>query len=236
MEIFELEQILHTLAEPSYCAFSGRLLPPEAAQRLLGVRLPHLRKIARELAREDWRTFLRGCPDDYFEETMLQGMVIGCAKAEPQETLAYVQSFVPKINNWSVCDSFCAGLRVARRAPEPVWRFLQPYLADEREYFARFGLVMLLAHFADTDHAQAALQRIDRMTSRAYYAQMAAAWAVSVYYVHCPEITTAYLHSSRLDAFTYRKALQKITESNRVPQAQREAIRAGLRSSAQFHL
>ena len=226
MHAVQLEQKLKALAEPAYQAFSAKLLPPAAAAKLLGVRLPVLRKIARELARSEWRTFLRECPDDYMEETMLQGMVIGCAQAQPEEILVWVQQFVPKIDNWSVCDSFCAGLKIARKAPETVWQFLQPYLADEREYYARFGLVMLLDYFAVEDYSASALQQIDRMPCTAYYAQMAAAWAVSVFYVHCPQTTMMYLHHSRLDNFTYNKALQKITESYRVSTEEKRIIRS----------
>lgn len=217
---------LKALAEPGYRAFSGRLLPPQQAEKLLGVRLPQLRKIAWEIARGDWRSFLRECPDNYFEETMLQGMVIGCAAKEPAEAILYSKAFLPKIDNWSVCDSFCAGLKLARKYPQQMWDFVAPCVTAEGEFTARFGLVMLLDHFAEEAYAPRAFSLLDRMHSSGYYAKMAAAWAVSVYYVHCPQMTEAYLDCSQLDDFTYNKALQKITESYRVTPAQKAAVRA----------
>ena len=95
------------LAEPNYQQFTARLLPD--ISNILGVRLPVLRKIAKQIAKENWREFLRQNDEVYFEEIMLKGMVIGYIKdASVHEIMKFTETFVPKINNWSVCDSFCA--------------------------------------------------------------------------------------------------------------------------------
>lgn len=104
-----LRSRLDALAEEKYRDFSSRLLP--GTSDILGVRLPLLRKIAAEIARSDWRSYLDSASDDTFEEIMLQGMVIGCAPAQPEETLRLTALFLPKITNWSLCDSFCAGFK-----------------------------------------------------------------------------------------------------------------------------
>ena len=52
----------------------------EELENVLGIRLPVLRKIARQIAAGDWRTYLAEAEDFYFEERMLQGLVIGCAR------------------------------------------------------------------------------------------------------------------------------------------------------------
>ena len=120
----ELQARLRALAEPDYQAFASRLLP--GVDNLLGVRIPHLRKLARQLAREDWRAALTAMGDGSFEEVLLQGLLIGCAKGTPAEILPHVAAFVPKIDNWSICDSFCSSLKLAAAYPEPVWDFLLP--------------------------------------------------------------------------------------------------------------
>ncbi len=221
----QMEIKLKSLAEPQYRQFSSKLLPPEEAKTMLGVRLPQLRSLARKMAKEDWRTFLAECPDDFFEEIMLQGMIIGCVDVGPEERFCYIRNFIPKIKNWSVCDSFCAGLKFAKQFPKAVWQFLQPYLQDSGEYPARFGLVMLLDYFSQEPYTEKALRRIDAVPSKAYYARMAAAWAISVCYVHNPKVTMAYLQHSSLDVPTFNKALQKITESNRASPEGKAAIR-----------
>ncbi len=99
------------LAEPDYQVFASRLLP--GTPHILGVRLPYLRKMAQRIVKEGATSFLSERETVYFEEVMLRGMVIGYLKNLPLERhLYYIKEFVPLIDNWSVCDSFCSGLKV----------------------------------------------------------------------------------------------------------------------------
>lgn len=220
----ETRDRLEEMAEAGYAAFSSALVP--GAQAMLGVRLPLLRKLAAEIARGDWRAYLAEGEDRYFEETMLRGMIIGRARGPLSEMLSLAADFVPRIDNWSVCDSFCAGFAHAKRCPEAVWDFLLPYLRDERTYYARFGAVMLLDHFVDRAHLERVLALLDAIRARDYYASMAVAWAVSVCYVKFPQRTRDYLHNCRLDDATYNRAIQKIVESRRVDGADKAGLRA----------
>ncbi|BFH68587.1 hypothetical protein J27TS7_51050 [Paenibacillus dendritiformis] len=212
------------LAEEKYRQFSASLIPN--IDNVVGVRLPELRKLARSIAKGDWRTYLAQANSDYFEEVMLQGMVIGCAKADVEEILGHVAAFVPKIDNWSVCDSFCSGLKIASLHKERVWEFVQPYLESDMEYEIRFGVVMLLNYYADEPYIHRVLERLDRIKHEGYYVKMAVAWAVSICFVRLPDITMDYLRSNTLDDFTYNKALQKITESYRVAPEAKALIRS----------
>lgn len=221
----EIRERLRALSEEEYRAFSARLLPSHV--RLMGVRLPALRRLAREVARGDWRGWLDTADSVYFEEIMLQGMVIGCAKAELDEVLERTAAFVPLIDNWSVCDSFCSGLKVARDPDKRarIWEFLQPYFSSPREFDVRFAVVMGLFYYINDDYLSQLLALLDAVRHEGYYARMAVAWAVSICYVQYPAQTMAYLESCRLDAFTYAKALQKILESHAVPAEEKRRIR-----------
>ena len=126
--------------------FTAALMP--GVENVLGIRLPVLRKIARQIAAGDWRTYLAEAEDFYFEERMLQGLVIGCARCTPAEKLEHVARFVPKIDNWAVCDCFCWRLKAAER--QPMWEFIQPYFRSEAEYDVRFAVVTGLGNFVDT--------------------------------------------------------------------------------------
>ena len=178
------DQLLE-LQEPKYMKFTAALMP--GVENVLGIRLPVLRKIARQIAAGDWRTYLAEAEDFYFEERMLQGLVIGCARCTPAEKLEYVARFVPKIDNWAVCDCFCWRLKAAER--QPMWEFIQPYFRSEAEYDVRFAVVTGLGNFVDGEHLEALLQRLDGVRHEAYYARMAVAWAVSVCYVKFPQRT-----------------------------------------------
>ena len=70
--------------------------------------------------------------DTYFEEIMLQGLVIGAMKSDIETVLFQVEQFVPKIDNWSVCDSFSNSLKIAEKHRGEVWKFLIPYWHSEK--------------------------------------------------------------------------------------------------------
>lgn len=219
-----IRQQLLALAEPSYQKFSSSLLP--GVDNLLGVRIPKLRKMAKELAKGDWRAYLQDAQEDTFEETMLQGMVIGYADTDFEERLRYVADFVPKISNWSLCDSFCSGLKkLSAQNSQRLWEFLQPYLKDTREYFVRFGVIMLRTYYLDQDHVDRVFELLDAVSHEGYYAKMAVAWTLCDCYIKFSEKTSAYFQHHTLDAFTYQKALQKITESRCVDSETKKRIR-----------
>ncbi|PXV90289.1 3-methyladenine DNA glycosylase AlkD [Lachnotalea glycerini] len=220
----EIREQITKLAEPEYQEFSSKLLP--GVSNILGVRLPNLRKIAKQIAKEDWRTYLKEASDASYEEIMLQGMVIGYINTNLDELIPYIIEFVPKIDNWSVCDSFCSSLKITKNDPERMWELLKTYLTDSREYFIRFGVVMLLNYFISEKYVKEALLALDSITSSAYYVQMGIAWAISMYYVKLPSQTMPYLENNHLDDFTYNKALQKITESLKVDQYTKSEIRS----------
>lgn len=219
-----IRERLFRLAEEDYKKFSSSLIPGE--DKILGVRLPYLRELAKEIAKGEWREYLATAQDEYYEDIMLQGLVIGYVKTSPEEILSYTERFVPKIRNWGVCDSFCTGLKLSKKYPELVWDFIQPYLKSEKEFEIRFAIIMMLAHFIDDDHIDRVITSLDGIRHQGYYVKMGAAWAISVCYVKYPEKTMVYLKDSRLDDFTYNKALQKILESYRVDQESKAVIRS----------
>ncbi|MEH2958458.1 DNA alkylation repair protein [Candidatus Merdisoma sp. JLR.KK006] len=205
---------LQELADPKYKEFQSKLLP--GVDNVLGVRVPQLRSLAKEIARGDWETFLAENDREWYEHDMLQGLVIGCARMDFEKRLALTKDFISRINNWAVCDVFCGSLKETKKHKERTWEFLQPFLRSDQEYEIRFGVVMLLSHFVEKEYLERAFAVFDAITSEAYYVRMAVAWAVSVYFVHFQEESMDYLNHNQLDDWTYNKALQKITESYRV--------------------
>ncbi len=223
-----IREQLEELAEEKYRIFTLALTPGK--DNILGVRLPVLRKLAKELVKGDWRTYLREAKDTSMEEVMLQGMVIGYCNADISEVLGLIKDFVPKIDCWSVCDSFCGGLKITKTNGEKMWEFLQTYLNSDQEYELRFGVVMLL-YYIDPQYAPYAFAHFDRIRQEGYYVKMAIAWVLSIYYIELPELTLEYLKKNELDNFTYHKALQKITESRRIDRDTKEIIRGMKRKS-----
>lgn len=212
-------QLLNSV-ELSYQKFSNRLLP--GVTNLLGVRLPIIRKMAKELSKGDWKEYLEKAVDDSFEEVMLQGMVIGYVKADLEELLPYIEQFIPKISNWSICDSFCSSLKITKKYPKEMWDFLQKYFEAEEVYFVRFGIVMLIFYYMDIKYIDRIFHLLNYVKIDDYYVKMAVAWAICTAYLTFPEKTIYYLENNMLDDITYNQALQKIIESSQVKKEEKE--------------
>jgi Predicted DNA alkylation repair enzyme len=201
-------------ADEEYRQFQSKLCPDN--DNIVGVRLPILRKLAKEIAKGDWREYITTAQSEYYEEIMLQGIVLGYVKTELEELLRYISEFVPKIDNWSVCDSFCIGLKFTKTNRERVWDYIQTFLSSTEEFKLRFGIVMLINYYIEEHYIERILPILDTVKHDGYYVKMAVAWAISICYVKFPHITMEYLKNNTLDNFTYNKGLQKIRESLRV--------------------
>lgn len=209
-----IKKELLKLQDENYKIFSAKLLPN--VDNLIGVRLPYLRKIAKQIAAQNWQQYLKNAENNYFEEIMLQGMVIGYIKTDIYTVLKYIENFIPKINNWSVCDSFCFGLKITQTNLNIVFKFLKPYFYSKQEFEIRFGVVMLLKWFNKKEYIKDNLQILQSITNNGYYAKMAIAWAISVFYMTSPNTILLYLKNNNIDKFIYNKSIQKINESTRV--------------------
>lgn len=220
-----LRRALEAAAEPEYRAFSQKLLPPGTP--LLGVRLTVIRKLARAQAAGDWQAYLDTAWDDSFEERMAQGMTLGLARASLAEKTPYILRFLSKIDNWSLCDSFCASLKAAKSEPDATLALIDRCIASPEPYIARFAVVQLLMYYADAQTLPGTLARLERVTAQKDAAQVAVAWALSIAYKTDPARVLAFMEESRLPARTKRIACQKMLELACVrDEAERNRLRA----------
>ena len=220
-----IKQRLINESEKDFQKFSAFLIPN--INNVLGVRLPKLRKIAKEIYKNgDWQEFINLSDFEYMEETMLKGMIIGLVKQPPPKILELVRNFIPEIDNWSVCDCFCSSLKFVKDNKELVWNFIQPYFKSKNEYDIRFAYVILLSYYIDINFIDKALKIIDGFKDKRYYTKMAVAWALSICYIKFPEKTLEYLKISKLDNWTYNKGIQKICESLRVDKSTKTMLKS----------
>ena len=219
----EVRKKILELADPKYKEFHSGLCPN--TENIIGVRIPVLRKYAKELAKDDFRSYLSSIADDYYEEIMIKGMIIGLAKMETEERLNYISEFVPKIDNWAICDTFCTGLKFTNKNKDVVWEFIKKYQNSRKEFELRFLIVMLLDYYITDKYIDEVIKILDKTKHDGYYVKMAIAWTISVLYVKYPKITMEYLKNNTLDDFTYNKALQKIIESYRVSEEDKNIMR-----------
>ena len=220
---------LEALADPAYRDFQARLVPTVDAGRILGVRTPALRALARRLVRErpdDVRAFLATPAHATYDEMNLHGELIGRVAGTPEEAFDLLDAFLPHVDNWATCDL----IRVpAFRCDLPaVLERIRGWVASEPEYAARFGVVQLMTLFLDDAFEPEHLMLVACIDRPEYYINMARAWYFSFALIRQPEATLPLFEQRpiALDAWTHNKALQKARESRRVTAEQRTYLQS----------
>lgn len=237
----ELRRRLLELAEPQYRTFVGKFLPD--ADRVLGVRVPAIRTLAREIARSCGADFLNAvlfdaatgassernaCRLESYEERIAVGLVVAETEIDFDARLDAIAAFVPLIDSWAVCDVFSASLKIPKSRRDEFWDLLESCAASERPYEVRFAAVGTLTHFLEKTYVGAVFERANRIAARRlgeYYVDMSLAWLVAEAFVRFPDATFNFLRNNDFDDFTFNKALQKISESRRVDDETKAEIR-----------
>ena len=218
-----LRQELESLADPAYKAFNESLLP--GVETAYGIRLPQMRQVAKALLRQDPAGFLEHFQPNCYEETQLRGLVIGGMKLPWEEKCPLVEDFLPRIDNWAVCDTFCGSLKPpSPQDVPPMWEFLKPLYASDEEYKVRFAAVMQLSHFVDAVHLEEGLGLLGQVRHPGYYAKMAVAWALSIWFVKFPQETESLLAQRAFEPWVQNKAIQKVRESRRVSKEDKDRL------------
>lgn len=220
----EIRSKLFNLSEDEYRNFHSKLCPN--TENILGVRLPLLRNMAKDLAKNNWEAYLNNPYNEYYEEIMIEGLTIGYIKADINTRFKYIKRFIPKIDNWAICDSFCNNLKFTKNNLNEVWEFISTYLSSNKEFELRFAIVMMLHYYINEEYIDRVLHILNDINHEGYYVKMAVAWAISFAYIKFPHKTLVFLKNNNLDSFTYNKSLQKIIESTRVSKEDKDLIRS----------
>ncbi len=224
MEIGEIKVLLPALGDEGNRAFTEKLVPGSKLP-YYGVRLPKLRKLAAEVAREDGEAFLESCDFSSIDLITLYAFVLGRRKGEIGGALRHFDRAVQHLDNWMNCDALCQSFKQARTYPEEVWALLERYCASDRPFTLRAAAVTMLSHFLTDAYVDRVLAAVDAIRCDDYYYRMGAAWCVAEAMAKYRDKTFAYLETSSLDGWTYRKAIRKMIESYRVSDADKAALR-----------
>lgn len=220
-----MEQIvgqLFALQDEEYRRFHAKLMPDCPSERIIGVRVPALRKLARTMDGTLAAAFLQELPHDYYEENNLHAFLLERIRDYPT-CLAQVERFLPFVDNWATCDGFnplVFAKHTALLLPE-----IDRWLASAHSYTVRFGIVQLMRHYLDGEFAPQILERAAAVRGDAYYIQMAVAWFFATALAKQYGATLPYLTERRLLPWTHNKTIQKAIESYRIPSEQKAFLR-----------
>lgn len=219
----KIRQDLFAMQDLKYKEFHGSLCPD--IDNVIGVRIPKLREYAKELYKCNNLKDIK-IEDKYYEELVIQGMLIGFqTKAPIKEVIKQVEEFIPKINSWAVCDTFCAGLKITKKYQTEMFKVIKEYLKSTQEYQVRFAIVMLLNYYINDQYIDQVLQILDNVKLDKYYVQMANAWAISICLIKYYNKTLDFLNTTKIDDFTYNKGIQKAIESYRITNEQKKYLK-----------
>lgn len=215
-ELFELQDL-------KYRNFHRSLCP--GIDNIIGVQIPKIRKLTKEILKQDYYDYLEKVENKYYEETMLEGLIIVTSKMSLEEKALYLDKFVPKIDNWAICDTVCSSFKLKQTDLQQVWNYIIKYKNTNDQFQLRFMIVMMLNHFLIEDYLDEVFKIIDSIKVDYYYTNMAIAWLISITFIKYKDYTLEYLKNNSLSEFTYQKTLQKIIESNRVSNEDKIIIR-----------
>lgn len=215
---------LLALRDETYAEFHAGLIPDIPRERIIGIRMPVLRKYAKTLAkdRDAAQRFLADLPHRYTEENTLHGILISEIK-DFDEAMAECEKFLSHIDNWATCDTF-SPKSFAKRHDEVYEKCLQ-WLESEHTYTVRFAVVTAMQHFLGEDFRPKMLERLAAVSTGEYYINMAIAWFYSVSLVKQWNATITILESRRLDRWIHNKSITKAIESYRIPPERKQYLR-----------
>lgn len=220
-------EILKEKSDKKYADFHSRLVPTVERARILGVRTPVMRSLAKSLASDsEFREnvmpkFLSELPHYYYDENVLHGELISLEK-DYESALALVEAFLPFVDNWAVCDMLSP--KVFAKNKTDLMSHIKRWLKSDAVYTVRFGIDMMIKYFADDLFVPECLDLVNDAMGEDYYIKMAKAWYYSVAIVKHYEVTRDYV-AQISDSWIKKKSIQKARESFRLTEAQKEEFK-----------
>ena len=214
----------------SYATFNQCIV--NTKMPVIGVRVPDLRRLARELAPNisaaDISKLLTA-QNESFDYVLLCGLLITHVRIDDQTAIDLTKQYLPHVDSWAHIDIFVEKKR--RFASEVWWNFALECLQSESEFTVRYGVVSLMTNFLDEAHIDQVFAALRKVTSDGYYVKMALAWLYATAAVRFFELTLAELENEHIDTWTRNKAYQKMRESRRFTPRQQQIILKNKRAS-----
>lgn len=220
----EITIMLNENKDEQYAQFQRKLIPGIAPETIIGVRTPILRKLAKQIAKEDWcKTFLEECPHALFEENQLHGFMISDMK-NFELCIHELENFLPYINNWATCDQ--TSPKVFKKHKDELLLYIGKWLASEHTYTVRFAIGMLMQHYLEEDFKPEYLAMVAGIRSEEYYINMEIAWYMATALTKQWDAAILYIETKKMDKWVHNKTIQKAIESYRITDAQKQHLRS----------
>ena len=212
------------LQDKSFADFQSGLLPGIDRASIIGVLLPILRDLAKELIKDgSSKELMQNLPHKFFEENLLHSIFISEMK-DFDECVTETDRFLPFVDNWAVCDTMSPKSFKKNRGKLLIK--IRNWAESREVYTCRFGIKMLMNHFLDGDFREELLQIPVSVKSEEYYVNMMIAWFFATALAKQWEPTVKYLENRSLSAWVHNKTIQKARESFRITAEQKTCLKS----------
>lgn len=219
-----IKKKLFRLQDVCYGDFHSKLMPNIAREKIIGIRVPVLRRFVKDLSEAEKEDFLQQLPHNYYEENNLHGLIIMESK-DYGSCIGELERFLPYIDNWATCDMLRPKI-LSKHLPELLEKIYQ-WLASEDTYIVRLAIGFLMSFYLDDGAYQREyLAKVAEVSSKEYYVRMMVAWYFATALAKQYQDALPYMQKGRMEEWTRRKAIQKALESCRVSPEHKEYLRS----------
>lgn len=219
----EIQKELFLNQDLGYRDFNSNLIPNIDKEKIIGVRTPILRKIAKSYyKKENIEIFLNDLPHRYYEENNLHCFIL-CEMKDIDKLLERTEEILPYIDNWATCDSFSP--KIYKKYTEKVLDKIKEWINSEHEYTIRYGIVMLMNNYLDDEFNPEMISWVTDIKSDRYYINMAIAWYMSFALIKQYECAIKFIESKSMDKFVHNKSIQKAVESRRIEEEKKAYLK-----------
>ena len=218
-----LQELLFAMAEEENGHFQAKLIPTVDPALILGVRMPKLRALAKEISGSaEAEDFLIALPHIYFEENQLHAALIERLR-DYTACLAATERFLPFVDNWATCD--CLSPKVFGKNRDALSPEIRRWMSSDKTYTVRFAMKLLMTWYLDESFFPECLAWVAAVGSEDYYVKMMAAWFFATALAKQYEAALPYISGYKLDKWVHNKSIQKAIESNRIlPEHKQELV------------
>lgn len=217
------------MGEQEYRDFSAGLMPTVDKSKVIGIRIPLLRKYAKSLT--DYEEFLQNLPHEYFEENNLHAFLIE-REQDFDRCIEKLDAFLPYVDNWATCDSMKP--KVLKKDLEKLLKYIKKWLKSKDVYAVRYAINLLMSFYLDENFDEEYLVLVANVKSDEYYINMMRAWYFATALAKRYEETLPYIENDMLDIWTHNKTIQKAVESFRISKEQKEYLKTLKRQKILF--
>ena len=218
-----IQKQLFRLQDRDYQAGSVKLNPSVDPTTIIGVRIPALRQLAKELkGTEEAAEFVNHLPHEYFEEYQLHSFLIGTVR-DFDEALKQADRLLPYLSSWALTDSM--RFKAFDRDPLRLLPYIENWLDCDQPYTIRYGILCLMNYFLDDRFADRYPSMVAAVHHDEYYVRMMQAWYFATALAKQYDAILPYLTEYRLEAWVHNKTIQKAIESYRITAEQKAYLR-----------